>query len=193
MVISCGEIREIFIEFFEEKGHLHIPAVSLVPANDPTLLFVNSGMAPLKKYFTGEAEPPRPDLCNVQPCIRTRDIEDVGDRHHLTFFEMMGSWSINGYFKETTIELAYELLVERFRLPKEKLYATVYRGNAELNLPPDYESARAWEKVGLKSEQIVYLGDEIFWGPAGDSGPCGPSTDVFFDTGNGRDELSSPE
>ena len=193
MVISCQEIREIFIRFFEEKGHLHIPAASLIPANDPTLLFINSGMAPLKRYFTGEAEPPHPDLCNVQPCIRTREIKDVGDRHHLTFFEMMGSWSINNYFKETAIELAYELLVERFSLPKEKLYATVYKGNSELNLSPDYESARVWERVGLKSEQIGYLGDEIFWGPAGDSGPCGPSTDVFFDTGSECGEASNLE
>jgi alanyl-tRNA synthetase len=193
MVISSQEIREIFIRFFEEKGHLHILATSLVPAHDPTLLFVNSGMAPLKKFFVGEASPPRPELCSIQPCIRTRAIEQIGDPHHLTFFEMLGSWSINGYFKETAIELAYELLVERFSLPKEKLYATVYKGNSELNLSPDDESARAWEKVGLKSEKIVYLGDENFWGPAGDTGPCGPSTDVFFDTGNEAVEASNLE
>jgi alanyl-tRNA synthetase len=193
MVISSQEIRETFIKFFEEKGHLHIPAASLIPANDPTLLFVNSGMAPLKKFFVGEATPPHPELCSIQPCVRTRCIEVIGNRHHLTFFEMLGSWSINSYFKETAIELAYELLVERFSYPKEKLYATVYKGNSELNLSPDYQTAGAWEKVGLKSEQIIYLGDEIFWGPAGDSGPCGPSTDVFFDTGNEEGEVSNLE
>jgi alanyl-tRNA synthetase len=184
MVISSQEIREIFIRFFEGKGHLHIPAASLIPVNDPTLLFVNAGMAPLKKFFVGETSPPHPRLCNIQPCVRTRLIEVIGNHHHLTFFEMLGSWSIDSYFKETAIELAHELLVERFGFPKEKLFVTVYKGNSELNLSPDYQSARAWERVGLKDEQIVYLGDEIFWGPAGDFGPCGPSTDVFFDTGN---------
>lgn len=191
MAISSQEIREIFIRFFEEKGHLHIPAASLIPANDPTLLFTNSGMASLKKFFVGEATPPRSELCSIQPCIRTRSI--IGNRHHLSFFEMLGSWSINNYFKETAIELAYELLVERFGFPKEKLYVTVYKGNPELNLSPDYESASVWEKVGLKSERILYLGDEIFWGPAGDSGPCGPSTDVFLDTGDEYGEASDPE
>ncbi|HWS53002.1 MAG TPA: alanine--tRNA ligase [Pyrinomonadaceae bacterium] len=182
--ISSQEIREIFLKFFEERGHVRITGASLLPANDPTLLFVNSGMAPLKRYFTGEAEPPHPDLCNVQPCIRTRDIEDVGDRHHLTFFEMMGSWSINNYFKERAIELAVELLVGKFGIPKEKLYATVYKGDADLNLPPDEVSARVWESLGLKPRQIVFLGEDNFWGPAGDSGPCGPCTEVFYDTGD---------
>jgi alanyl-tRNA synthetase len=181
--MTSQEIREIFLKFFEEKKHLRIAGASLIPANDPTLLFVNSGMAPLKKYFVGEATPPQPDLCNVQPCIRTRDIEDVGDRHHLTFFEMLGSWSINNYFKERAIELAYELLVDRFGLPTEKLYATVYKGNPDLNLAPDDVSAGAWEKVGLRRDQIVYLGEDNFWGPAGEFGPCGPCTEVFFDTG----------
>lgn len=187
--ITSQEIREIFLKFFEERSHQRIQGASLIPANDPTLLFVNSGMAPLKKYFTGEAEPPHPNLCNVQPCIRTRDIEDVGDRHHLTFFEMLGSWSINNYFKETAIELAFELLVDKFRFPREKLYATVYKGDTELNLPPDDVSAKVWEKVGLKPHQIVFLGEDNFWGPAGDSGPCGPCTEVFYDTG---DEFGEP-
>lgn len=190
--VTGEEIREIFLRFFEEKQHLRIASSSLIPVNDPTLLFVNSGMAPLKRYFVGEELPPHPDLCNIQPCIRTRDIEDVGDRHHLTFFEMLGSWSINNYFKERAIELAYELLVERFGFPKEKLYATVYKGNSELNLPPDNESAKVWEKVGLRRDQIVYLGDDNFWGPAGDSGPCGPCTEVFFDTGDEYGEVYQP-
>ncbi len=190
--ITSQEIREIFLKFFEERGHVRIKGASLIPSNDPTLLFVNSGMAPLKKYFTGEMEPPNPDLCNVQPCIRTRDIEDVGDRHHLTFFEMMGSWSINNYFKERAIELAFELLTERFEFPPEKLFATVYRGDPDLSLPPDEVSAKVWEKVGLKSSQIVFLGQDNFWGPAGDSGPCGPCTEVFYDTGNEYGEPYKP-
>jgi alanyl-tRNA synthetase len=190
--ISSQEIREIFLKFFQDHGHMWIKGTSLLPANDPTLLFVNSGMAPLKKYFTGEAEPPHSDLCNVQPCIRTRDIEDVGDRHHLTFFEMMGSWSINNYFKERAIELAFELLVDKFGFPMEKLYATVYKGDPELNLPPDEVSAGVWEKLGLKPRQIVLLGEDNFWGPAGDSGPCGPCTEVFYDTGGEYGEEYQP-
>ena len=148
--ITTREIRDIFLRFFESKNHLRIPGSSLIPVNDPTLLFINSGMAPLKKYFTGEEVPPQPDLCNVQPCIRTIDIEDVGDRHHLTFFEMLGSWSINNYFKHRAVGLAFDLLVQHFGFPKEKLCATVYQGNPSENIPPDEESARAWEEVGLR-------------------------------------------
>ena len=182
--IPTREIRDIFLRFFEGKNHLLIPGASLIPVNDPTLLFINAGMAPLKKYFTGEDVPPQPDLCNVQPCIRTIDIEEVGDRYHLTFFEMLGSWSINNYFKQRAVELAYELLVEHFGFPKDKLYATVYHGNPTRNIPPDEESARAWEAVGLPRDHIVFLGEDNFWGPAGEIGPCGPCTEVFFDTGN---------
>src|SRR6266705_2581875 len=195
--ITSREIRDIFLRFFEGKAHLRIPGSTLIPVDDPTLLFINSGMAQLKKYFTGEAQPPQPDLCNVQPCIRTIDIEDVGDRHHLTFFEMLGSWSINNYFKQRAVELAYELLVQHFGFPKEQLYATVYlgtnprhqrgcastaarsggtrgEGNPGVNIPPDEESARAWEEVGLRRDHIVFLGEDNFWGPAGETGPCGP-------------------
>src|SRR5205085_8989661 len=122
-------------------------------------------------------------------CIRTIDIEEVGDRYHLTFFEMLGSWSINNYFKQRAVELAYELLVEHFGFPKDKLYATVYQGSAAQNIPLDEESARAWEGVGLPRNHIVFLGEDNFWGPAGDTGPCGPCTEVFFDTG---DEYGQP-
>lgn len=181
--LSTREIREIFLEFFERKNHQRIGSASLLPRNDPTLLYINSGMAPLKPYFTGEEKPPRPDLCNVQPCIRTRDIDDVGDRHHLTFFEMLGSWSINHYWKSTAIELAFELLVKEFGFPADRLYATVYGGDPALNLAADEESIAAWEQVGLPRDHIVILGEDNFWGPAGDTGPCGPCTEVFFDTG----------
>ena len=113
--LSGEEIRAEFLEFFEQRDHRRIEGASLIPVNDPTLLFVNSGMAPIKPYFTGKLRPPYPRLCNVQPCLRTTDIDDVGDRHHLTFFEMLGSWSIGDYFKERAIELAFELLVDRAR------------------------------------------------------------------------------
>jgi alanyl-tRNA synthetase len=177
-------IRETFIEFFERNSHHRIGGSSVVPAGDPTLLFINSGMAPLKKYFTGDNKPPYADLCNVQACIRTRDIDDVGDRHHLTFFEMLGSWSIGNYFKERAIELAYELLVDQYGLDPKRLYATVFAGDAERDLPADELSAGVWERVGIARDHIIALpAADNFWGPAGSSGPCGPCTEVFLDTG----------
>ncbi|MFF3012780.1 alanine--tRNA ligase [Streptomyces sp. NPDC057939] len=188
---TSDEIRDTFLEFFVKKNHTRIDSASIVPVNDPSLLFVNAGMAPLKRYFLGEAIPPAADLCNVQPCVRTNDITDVGDRHHLTFFEMLGSWSIDNYFKERAVELAFELLTERFGFPKDKLYVTVYRGNAELGLPPDDVSAAAWERVGMARDHIVYLGEDNFWS-TGDTGPCGPCTEVFYDTGSEHGETYRP-
>jgi alanyl-tRNA synthetase len=190
-VFSSDEIRDTFLRFFTEKNHTRIGSASIIPANDPSLLFINAGMAPLKPYFLGEALPPAPDLCNVQPCIRTIDIADVGDRHHLTFFEMLGSWSIDNYFKDRAVELAFELLTDRFGFPVEKLYVTVYQGNEELGLAPDDVSASAWERVGMPRDHIVYLGEDNFWS-AGDTGPCGPCTEVFYDTGAEHGEQYQP-
>ena len=119
--LSSKEIREIFLTFFKKNDHQLIEGSSLIPKNDPTLLFINSGMAPMKKFFLGLEIPPYPRLTNIQQCVRTNDIEDVGDRHHLTFFEMMGSWSIGDYYKEKAISLAYDLLVNHFKFPVEKL------------------------------------------------------------------------
>lgn len=181
--LSSLEIREVFLTFFEENNHHRIKGSSVIPKDDPTLLFINSGMAPLKSYFMGAKKPPYPDLCNIQPCIRTIDIDDVGDRHHLTYFDMLGSWSIDNYFKERAVELAFRLLIERFGLPLEKVFVTVYKGDESLGLPPDDETAQAWERVGIPKDQIVYLGQDNFWGPAGETGPCGPCTEMFFDTG----------
>jgi hypothetical protein len=181
--VNSGDIREIFLRFFTEREHARIASASIIPANDPTLLFINAGMAPLKPYFLGEALPPAPDLCNVQPCVRTIDIGDVGDRHHLTFFEMLGSWSIGHYFKDRAVELAFELLTQGFGFPVGKLYVTVFAGDEKLGIAPDEESAAAWERVGVPQDHIVYLGaDDNFWS-AGDTGPCGPCTEVFYDTG----------
>jgi alanyl-tRNA synthetase len=188
---SSDEIRDTFLRFFTEKTHTRIGSASIIPANDPSLLFINAGMAPLKPYFLGEALPPAPDLCNVQPCIRTIDIADVGDRHHLTFFEMLGSWSIDNYFKDRAVELAFELLTDRFGFPVEKLYVTVYQGNEKLGLAPDDVSAAAWERVGMPRDHIVYLGEDNFWS-AGDTGPCGPCTEVFYDTGAEHGEQYQP-
>jgi len=182
--MSSLEIREQFLKYFEENDHLKISASSVVPQNDPTLLFINSGMAPLKNYFLGRETPPSPRLANFQPCIRTKDIDDVGDRHHLTIFEMMGSWSIGDYYKEEACSLAYNLLVEGFGFDPERLYFTVYGGNEALGIAPDTESIEAWKKCGVPEDHIVVLGDDNFWGPAGEHGPCGPCTEVFFDTGD---------
>ncbi len=182
--ISSEEVISIFLEFFKSRDHLKIEGQSLVPRNDPSLLFINSGMAPLKAYFLGQERPPAPDLCNVQRCIRTNDIEEVGDRHHLTFFEMMGSWSIGHYWKDQAIALAWKLLVEGFGYPPEKLYATVYRGDPEHGIEADTELIKHWRAVGMPDDHIVPLGKDNFWGPAGEFGPCGPCTEVFFDTGD---------
>lgn len=182
--IGSKEIREKFLNFFRDNDHQLIQGSSIIPKNDPTLLFINSGMAPMKNYFLGTQQPPYPRMANVQPCIRTNDIEDVGDRHHLTFFEMMGSWSIGDYYKEKATALAYDLLVNHFKFPPERLYATVYRGNEALGIPADEESIRCWQKAGMPADHIVPMGEDNFWGPAGDTGPCGPCTEVFFDTGD---------
>ncbi|MFJ3976508.1 alanine--tRNA ligase [Streptomyces sp. NPDC090021] len=188
---TSDEIRDTFLEFFVEKNHTRIDSASVIPVNDPSLLFINAGMAPLKRYFLGEVLPPAADLCNVQPCVRTNDIADVGDRHHLTFFEMLGSWSIDNYFKERAVELAFELLTERFGFPADKLYVTVYQGDPALGLPPDDVSAAAWERVGIARDHIVYLGEDNFWS-TGDTGPCGPCTEVFYDTGAEHGEEYRP-
>ncbi len=180
---SSDEIRDTFLGFFTQRQHARIGSASIIPANDPTLLFINAGMAPLKPYFLGEALPPAPDLCNVQPCVRTVDIGDVGDRHHLTFFEMLGSWSIDHYFKERAVELAFELLTRGFGFAPGDLYMTVFAGDEGLGLPPDEVSAAAWERVGVSRDHIVYLGAEDNFWSAGDTGPCGPCTEVFYDTG----------
>ncbi|MGA8458352.1 MAG: alanine--tRNA ligase-related protein, partial [Streptosporangiaceae bacterium] len=150
------------------------------------------GMAPLKPYFLGEALPPAPDLCNVQPCVRTIDIGDVGDRHHLTFFEMLGSWSIDHYFKERAVELAFELLTQGFGFALPDLYVTVFAGDDTLGIGPDDVSAAAWERVGVPRDHIVYLGAEDNFWSAGDTGPCGPCTEVFYDTGAGHGEQYRP-
>lgn len=183
--MDSDAVRGEFLDYFQEHKHMCIRGGSLVPRNDPTLLFVNSGMAPMKSYFTGEAKPPARELTNVQACIRTKDIDDVGDRHHLTFFEMLGSWSIGGYFKQRAIELAFGLLTDRYGFRPEELFVTVFEGDAALGLPADEESAAAWEAVGIPRDHIVPQPTaDNFWGPAGETGPCGPCTEVFLDTGD---------
>ena len=186
--ISSIDIRNKFISFFKEKDHMEIVDSSIVPKNDPTLLFINSGMAPLKNYFIGVEKPPYPRLCDVQPCIRTIDIDSIGDKHHLTSFQMLGSWSINDYFKEKAISLAYEFLTKSLEIPKEKLYVTVFAGDKELGLPLDQEAYDFWKKAGMPESHIIACGKEDnFWGPTAETGPCGPCTEIFYDTGEGEE------
>jgi alanyl-tRNA synthetase len=183
--MDSAAVRGTFLDYFAAAGHHLIGGASVLARNDPTLLFVNSGMAPLKPYFTGEQQPPARELTNIQPCIRTIDIDDVGDRHHLTFFEMLGSWSIGGYFKQRAVELAFGLLTEGYGFTPGQLYVTVFDGDPALGLGPDEESAAAWEAVGMARDHIVpQPAADNFWGPAGDTGPCGPCTEVFLDTGD---------
>lgn len=184
MKISSDEVRRRFLEFFKARSHRDIGSASLVPINDPTLLLINSGMAPLKPYFTGQSIPPNPRLCNIQKCIRTNDIESVGDRHHLTFFEMMGNWAVGDYFKETAISLAWEVIHDVFGFDTSQLFATVYRGDKKFpQVPPDTESEQIWKRF-ISADHIIHLGaDSNFWGPAGDTGPCGPCTEIFIDRG----------
>jgi alanyl-tRNA synthetase len=191
--ISSEFVRETFLEFFRARNHTLIEGSSVLARDDPTLLFVNSGMAPLKDYFTGVRQPPSPNLTNIQPCIRTIDIDDIGDRHHLTYFEMMGSWSIGEYFKDKAIDLAYELMVGGFGFDPSQLYVTVHEGDEALGVEPDEESERAWARVGMPADHIVRQPTaDNFWGPAGDSGPCGPCTEMFLDTGDAYGEAYRP-
>ncbi|MBU0708614.1 alanine--tRNA ligase [Patescibacteria group bacterium] len=177
------EIRKRFIEFFEKHNHQNIGSANLVAKNDPTLLLVNSGMAPIKPYFTGEEKPPHPRLTNIQKCVRTEDIECVGDPHHHTFFEMFGSWSIGDYGKKMAVELAWELLTsqEGFNLEPDKLYATVFAGDDYI--PADTETISHWKSIGIPDEHILKLpASENLW-VSGPTGPCGPCTEVLYDRG----------
>ena len=177
--LSCNEIRQMFLDFFESKGHLVMPSASLIPNNDPSLLWINAGVAPLKKYFDGREVPPKKRLTNAQKCIRTNDIENVGDTYHHTFFEMLGNFSIGDYFREEALGYAWELLTSDkwFGIPKDKLYVTVY--------PDDTESYNRWLELGLDKTHIIKC-EGNFWdiGP----GPCGPDSEIFYDKGEKYDK-----
>ena len=182
--MTSHQIRATFLEYFRERGHQIIGSSPSVPDNDKTLLYINSGMAPLKSFFTREQIPPFPRLCNIQRCIRTNDIENVGDVHHLTFFEMMGNWSIGDYFKERAITFAWELMKDVYGFDTNRLVATFYGGDSLLpSVPADNESRRIWQGL-IPNERVVPLGaDSNFWGPTSKTGPCGPCTEVFIDRG----------
>ena len=174
--MTSDEIRTAFLSFFEGKGHKIIPGSSLIPRGDPTLLLTSAGMVQFKPYFLGEAVPPNPCLASCQKCFRTTDIELVGDPSHLTFFEMLGNFSIGDYFKEKAINWAWEFVTDCLGLQPERLWITIFLD--------DEESFHYWRNLGIPERRILRYGEsDNFWGPAGDSGPCGPCSEIFYDFG----------
>lgn len=184
--MQANQIRQKFLEFFKSKGHTIIPSASLIPENDPTVLFTTAGMHPLVPYLTGEPHPEGNRLTNSQKCIRTGDIEEVGDNTHLTFFEMLGNWSLGDYFKEDAIQWSFEFLTgeQWLNIPIEKLAVTVFEGDEDA--PRDEEAAGIWKRLDFPEHKITYLPkSENWWGPAGQTGPCGPDTEMFYWVGEG--------
>ena len=182
--ITIDELRSKYIDFFKSKGHVEISGRSLIPENDPTVLFTTAGMHPLVPYLMGEPHPAGTRLTDVQKCVRTGDIDDVGDASHLTFFEMLGNWSLGDYFKKESIAYSFEFLTDEkyLGIPIDKLSFTVFKGNEDA--PRDEESASIWESLGVSKDRIFFLPKEDnWWGPAGETGPCGPDTEIFIDTG----------
>ena len=184
MVIDSKKLKKLFLAFFSENQHRLIPNSPLIPEYDPTVLFTPAGMHPLIPYFLGQPHPLGKKLMNVQKCFRTGDIECVGDNSHLTFFEMLGSWSLGDYFKKEAISLSYEFLTNKrwLNLDKNKLFITVFSGDQ--TAPRDLESSKAWNVLGVPDDHIFFLPkEENWWGPIGQTGPCGPCTEMFYDTG----------
>jgi len=183
--LRTDDLRQAFLDFFRHNDHAVIPGASLIPENDPTVLFTTAGMHPLVPYLLGEPHPSGKRLANCQRCVRTQDIDEVGDGSHLTFFEMLGNWSLGEYFKEGAIELSFEFLTDVLEIPKEKLAVACFEGDADA--PRDDESARIWRSVGIPEERIAFLPKEKnWWGPAGRTGPCGPDTEMFYWIGEGE-------
>ena len=180
--MKADELRKKYIEFFVSKNHAHISGASLIPENDPTVLFTTAGMHPLVPYILGQEHPAGKRLVDYQKCIRTGDIDAVGDPHHLTFFEMLGNWSLGDYFKEEAIAFSYEFLTSVLKINPDKLSVTVFAGDEDV--PRDETSASKWKSLGIPNERIYYLSrEDNWWGPAGETGPCGPDSEMFIDTG----------
>lgn len=181
--IKSAQLKEMYLKFFESKGHAVIASASLIPENDSSVLFTPAGMHPLIPYLLGEKHPAGTRLTDVQKCVRTGDIEDVGDDTHCTFFEMLGNWSLGDYFKKEAITWSYEFLTspEYLDIPKEKLAVTVFAGDEDC--PRDTESAEIWKECGIPEDRIFYLPKKDNWWIAGNVGPCGPDTEIFIDTG----------
>ncbi len=171
------ELIKKYIDFFKSKNHKEIANASLIPENDPTALFTTAGMHPLVPYLLGQKHPLGKRLCNVQKCIRTTDIEKVGDNCHHTFFEMLGNWSLEDYWKKEAIEFSFEFLTKVLKIPKEKVSVTCFKGDKDA--PKDTESAKIWKSLGVKKIKFLEK-EENWWGPAGKTGPCGPCTEMFM-------------
>jgi len=180
-MMQAKELREMYLKYFKDKGHSVIASASLFPEDDPTVLFTSAGMHPLVPYLLGQPHPEGKRLTNVQKCVRTTDIEGVGDTTHLTFFEMLGNWSLGDYWKNEAITWSYEFLTSKKYLgfDPEKLSVTVFAGDE--NAPRDDEAADAWRSVGIPDERIYFLGEEDNWWIAGNAGPCGPCTEMFIE------------
>lgn len=173
------ELIESYLEFFKKKGHAIIPSAPLVPEHDPTVLFTTAGMHPLVPFLLGQPHPLGKRLVDVQKCIRTQDIDEVGDTYHHTFFEMLGNWSLGDYFKKEAIEFSFEFLTKVLKIPIEKLAVTCFKGDKDAS--KDEEAAKIWQSLGISKERIAFLGKEDnWWGPAGNTGPCGPDSEMFY-------------
>lgn len=175
------EIRNKYLNFFKKHGHAVIPSASLIPENDPSVLFTTAGMQPLVPYLLGEKHPSGTRLTDYQKCLRTNDIEEVGDNRHLTYFEMLGNWSLGDYFKEESIQMSFDFLTKELQIPVEKLSVTVFAGDDDC--PRDEIAAECWKKAGILDGHIYYYGKDDNWWIAGEEGPCGPDTEMFYDTG----------
>lgn len=180
--LTANELRKKYIEFFVSKGHKQISGASLIPENDPTVLFTTAGMHPLVPYLLGQEHPAGNKLCDYQKCIRTGDIDSVGDPNHLTFFEMLGNWSLGAYSKTEMIAYSYEFLTKVLEIDPALLSVTVFGGDE--SVPRDTEAAEKWEELGISKDRIYFLPrEDNWWGPAGETGPCGPDSEMFIDTG----------
>jgi alanyl-tRNA synthetase len=188
--MQSSEIRKRFLAFFEKRGHKIIPSASLVPENDPSVLFNTAGMQPLVPYLLGQPHPMGKRIANIQKCVRTGDLDDIGDNRHFSFFEMMGNWSLGDYFKEDAIKWSYEFLTskeEGLGLDLKRLYVTIFEGDE--NAPYDQESKDIWMSLGIPEHRIYALSAENNWWSPGDNGPCGPCSEMFYDmTGNLGDQ-----
>jgi len=180
--MTGDELRQVFLSFFAEHGHAIIPSAPLVPENDPTVLFISAGMHPLVPYLSGESHPEGRRLANVQKCLRTDDIEEVGDISHNTFFEMLGFWSLGDYWKQDSLRWTLEWFTRVLGLEQERISVTVFAGDSDA--PRDDEAVQVWLGLGIPQERIYYLPKkDNWWGPAGKTGPCGPDSELFYDTG----------
>ena len=170
-------LKDLYIDFFISKGHKQIPSAPVIPENDPSVLFNTAGMQPLIPYLMGQTHPYGTRLCDYQKCVRTNDLESIGDTTHHTFFEMLGNWSLGDYFKKESISWSFEFLTKVLNIPVERLAVTVFAGNEQI--PVDTEAIEIWKSLGIKEERIARTVEDNFW-IAGETGPCGPDTEIFY-------------